>query len=357
MNRCFVAAIAAVAAIGMTWSTTFAQDGATRPKRERPRLERPERPDRPDKGERATRPGRDMGKNLLDTLIKELKLTADQAKQLAQAVEAQKQAVQNWDKEHGAEAAKLRQQIDDARKAGEREKVRDLMEQARKLAESRKALHENFMKQLEDVLTKEQMEKARGFFAQNRPLTPATGAIGFERIKAAIAQIDLGDDQKAKIEEILKAARTEAEKTDGLEAKAKIWRDAFDKIRTDVLTEEQRKTLAEVKPPGMPELEKLLEKLNLTQDQKGKIQDIVQDARKKAAQAKGDELKAIWQAAHKKILDDVLTPEQRKQLQDFRKEGPEKLKEGVREKVRERREKRGPRDATPAKPGEVTADV
>jgi Spy/CpxP family protein refolding chaperone len=55
------------------------------------------------------------------------------------------------------------------------------------------------------------------------------------------------DEQKAKIKEIMDAAREDAAKAEGPEAKMKIAKEAFEKVKTAVLTDEQRKKLEEWK--------------------------------------------------------------------------------------------------------------
>ena len=59
--------------------------------------------------------------------------------------------------------------------------------------------------------------------------------------------LGLTDDQKAQIKTIQDKAKADAEKADTQEAKMTIWKAAHEQITTKVLTEEQRKKLAEMR--------------------------------------------------------------------------------------------------------------
>ena len=121
------------------------------------------------------------------------------------------------------------------------------------------------------------------------------------------AGLNLTDEQKAQVKEILDAAHEKAKAADTPEAKRDIMKAAHEKIRNTVLTEEQRKKMDEKradqagggKGPFGAGLMERLEKLNLTADQKEKVRAILEDA-------------------HKKIINEVLTPEQRDQLTENR---------------------------------------
>jgi Spy/CpxP family protein refolding chaperone len=58
-------------------------------------------------------------------------------------------------------------------------------------------------------------------------------------------KLNLTPDQRAKVKEILKAAHEQVAAAPDRAAKMKIRRDAFEKIKTTVLTDVQRKKLAE----------------------------------------------------------------------------------------------------------------
>ncbi|RPI62062.1 MAG: DUF3826 domain-containing protein, partial [Planctomycetaceae bacterium] len=242
-----------------------------------------------------------------DRLVKELALTEDKQKQVSQIFDTQKQAVENWQKENGDKLKDIQKQIADAKQAGDKDKLKDLQQQRAKLVESRVALHENLMKQLGDVLTPEQLAKAKTILGQ--------AADKVVDVMGAIHQLNLSDDQKNKITEIMDKARADAEKATEPADKAKIMKDAIEQIRSTVLTDEQRKKLQgmlkDKGPDAGGEFPGIM-KLDLTEDQKTKILAVTATAREDAAKADTPKAKRdIFQAARQKILSEVLTPEQK----------------------------------------------
>ncbi len=75
--------------------------------------------------------------------------------------------------------------------------------------------------------------------AKDHPRAARMGKLGKE--------LSLTDEQKAKVKEIMKQARAEAKNAADKAEKAKIMKAAFEKIKTDVLTEDQRAKLGEIK--------------------------------------------------------------------------------------------------------------
>ena len=98
--------------------------------------------------------------------------------------------------------------------------------------------------------------------------------------------------------------------------------EAFAKIRDTVLTDEQRKKLEEMRkrfmrrpsPGGLAPRE-----LNLSDEQRKTIKEIIADARGRATEADSHEARReIFRAAHKKIVEEVLTDEQRTKAKELR---------------------------------------
>lgn len=126
--------------------------------------------------------------------------------------------------------------------------------------------------------------------------------------------LELTDAQKAKIKEIVTAAKADVQKATDKAAKMAIWKAAREKIRTDVLTDAQREKLAGVHRAMM--LHRLGRELGLTDDQKTKVKDILKTAHADAIKATDKAAKqAVWKAAFEKIKTDVLTADQRTKLQ------------------------------------------
>lgn len=162
-----------------------------------------------------------------------------------------------------------------------------------------------------------------------------------EMAAGPLAKLNLTDDQKAKIKEILQAAREQAQKAEDPKAKLEAFKAALETIKTTVLTDEQRKEIGDAKGKLGERLGKLRERLgqgkaatgegagkfsgpaadkfNLTDDQKAKIKEILQAAHQQAQQA--TDLKGKLQAlksAIETIRTTVLTDDQRKQLEDMK---------------------------------------
>ncbi|HAU36642.1 MAG TPA: hypothetical protein DCX07_02860 [Phycisphaerales bacterium] len=265
----------------------------------------------------ASRPGREDAHPgaRLQNLIKELGLSDAQAPQVRQILETHRQAVENWRKEHGQAVKALGEQIEAALKAGDHEKAKTLREQLSKEMASRKELHENLLKQLSGVLNEDQMKKVRERFqerlqerrqGEDRPRRP---------VLDALMAAGLTDEQKAQAKKIMDDAHAKAKEAQNPEEKARIIRDAIEKVRTEVLTEEQRKKLADAREQGR---KKMAEALGLTDEQQKKLEALREDFRKKFEAAKTpDEKKAVAEE-HRKALEQLLSPEQLKKFQEMR---------------------------------------
>ena len=95
--------------------------------------------------------------------------------------------------------------------------------------------------------------------AADQPAAPGPQARPQRGGHMMFSGLNLTEDQKAKAKEIMDAARAEAAKATDPKAKGDIMRAAMDKIRTTVLTDEQRqkaeqmmRTRREGRPPGPP---------------------------------------------------------------------------------------------------------
>ncbi len=139
--------------------------------------------------------------------------------------------------------------------------------------------------------------------------------------------LNLTEDQRSQIKAIRNETKKDLADATTDDEKAKLKKAEHEKIMS-VLTDEQKKTLSEHrKNVGGNPLIGLVKQLNLTDDQKAQIKQILQQA-KQDAQAATDKSakKQIMQDAFKKIRDTVLTDEQRKKLQElianFKKDHP-----------------------------------
>lgn len=240
---------------------------------------------------------------MLEQMKANLNLTPEQVTQIQKMVDDQKAAVAAWEKENGEKMRELREKA----RGEDKEVAKSAGDEMRTLMQSRMQLGREFMTKIESVLTEEQRAKARELLQQRM-------GGRFDVIHAIKTSLKLTDDQKAKVEEILKGARGEDGKPNPEAMKA-----AIEKIKSDVLTEDQRKQLAEMEKQAMrnhegPGLQEQLKNLKLTEDQQKQVDSILAEARKKAEGAEGDARREIMREAGKKIITEVLTEEQRKEF-------------------------------------------
>lgn len=183
------------------------------------------------------------------------------------------------------------------------------------------------------------------------PPRPQNGGLQFamlQRVRKAVDELKLSDEQKAKIDKIFATAESELKEArdsanGDRQAIAQKARETFNKLRTDLLPlldEDQKQQLREKLQTAaqrggdlVTRLRGAMEKLKLTDDQKKKVRDLFEDVGKQArdlrdkAQAGDqdarDKFRTLMQDTRQK-LGDILTEEQRQKLQDLlRPSGPD----------------------------------
>lgn len=283
-------------------------------------LEKPAAGDRSPRGERVKGEAEKLQK-----VLRDLNLTEAQQKQADQILDTHRQAAVNWMKEHGDDLKAAKAKLEAAQKTNDPAKLRGAREAMAKASANRLDQREALLKQLSEVLTKEQMDKVRAAL----PARPEARA---DRPLAMLERLGLDDKQKERVRAILAAAGEAASKPDG-EPRRKALKEALEKIRTTVLTDDQRKKLDAMKPPAASEpasraakgdvfaaLQKLRETLKLTDDQKAKIDGIVKTTKENIASAKGGDAKRTALRDGWKKIEEALTPEQKAVLEKWRKE-------------------------------------
>jgi len=341
---------------------------------------------------RAARQRQRMGR-----LLEALDLSEEQAAQVRQILETHAQATSNWRQEHGEALKAAQQELRKAMRDRDPEAIQAARKKLRDLHASRKGSTQELLKQLDEVLNDEQMKTVKRFLrAAGGPRPLLRGLAGLElsdRQKAQIKEImdaahkqaaeaegrkakkeimeaarkkvsevltdeqreklaarrkagrpgdlrglDLTDEQKAQVKEIMQAAREQAAEAEGREAKMEIYKAARKKIAEDVLTEEQRKQVGQRRMrQRRVVVGRALGEIALSDEQKEQVQEIMQAARKKAAEAEGREAKReIYRAARAKVAE-VLTEEQREQLREMRQERREKMRDRMRARRGRRR--------------------
>jgi len=278
-----------------------------------------------------------------ERILKELNLSEDQQKQVQQIMSTQRQAQKNWRNENQAALKDLQKQLQDAKDSGDKDKIKAANQGIEKIEQSRKALHENVIKQLKDVLTPDQLEKARKFMQEGREQDGEVhpGMRVLDRLKG----LDLTEDQKTQARAIFDAARKKADALTDPTEKQLIMKVAREKIETDVLTDAQRLHVRRLESANA--FLEVVRKLNLSDDQKKQIRGIIDDAKTQADKAQTDrEKKAIHLQAFKRVHDTVLTQPQREQLKEMQKNA----RDG-RGRAGDRGLGRGPRPGAASGPG------
>ena len=240
-------------------------------------------------------------------LVKELNLDEAQQKAVRQATNTYAQALKNWQAEHGEEFKALMKEIREVGRE-DREKLRPLREKQRKLFQDRGQLGQAYYKQIMDVLNEDQKVKFRRIIREiNRP-DPIT------LLRSALRRLGLSEEVSKKANGILTAAQADAKKVDDPKAKAEIMKKAVAAVKA-LLTEQQKARLERMMQAqarqrgahaGVPGI---LGRLNLSADQTRQVKEIMSGVQ-------GDPAKR--REAWRKVINDVLTPEQHEQLQKLR---------------------------------------
>jgi Spy/CpxP family protein refolding chaperone len=293
--------------VGLLAGPILAQADAPRPEGPRPEARRG--PGMGDPAERA--------KMIYERLIKELKdlgLTAEQEAQVKTIFDSAQQAQANWMKDHAEELKAAQAKMDEARKSGNEKAMQEARDAFGKVMESRKETEDNMWKQLAGVLNEKQLEKAKEILRSPMGMRRAPG----EALKEALGKLDLSEEQKTKVNEILEAAKAEADKIQDPRERFRALEGVVDKVKA-VLTPEQKTKLDELLRAGRgPGMGGPMAALNLTEDQKKQADEIMKAAREKAEKAEPDARREVYRAAMQEIADKVLTPEQKKQWEEMR---------------------------------------
>jgi len=297
MKKHIVLAAVAVLVAGVT--ATMALAGEGQESRERHR------------GNRRKAAGKHPGANpkaVFDKVLKSLELSEEQAQRVEQIWTTHRQAVENWTKEHQGQFKELYAQTRKAKEDKDTEALRAVREKMRKLTESRKRVAEDLFKQLGGVLNDEQMAKVR------RAMHHRGVARRPNRMMAAFKDLDLTEEQKARMKAIREETKGLLEKAKTREEKGKILRESFSKAG-EVLTEEQRRKLKELIKRQRRQHDPLAG-LDLTTEQKKQVEAIRKEMREKMADAKDREARLAIHKEMREKIGQVLTDEQKKQLRE-----------------------------------------
>ncbi|NLW86874.1 MAG: hypothetical protein GXY38_08370 [Planctomycetes bacterium] len=158
--------------------------------------------------------------------------------------------------------------------------------------------------------------------AQDEPKTrPARGEGDRPRMREGMggpfAGLDLTEEQREKIKDIQEEGRKQAKEAKTPEDRAKIRQETMAKVR-DVLTDEQKEKLDEAMIPMLNRRGPFAQ-LNLTDEQRAKIREIMSQAQEDASEAKTPEERRKIMADAMEKTRNVLTDEQKEKLAQMRK--------------------------------------
>ena len=259
--------------------------------------------------------------NVIKDTVAKLGLTDDQSKQVNDLIaKFQADMKANYEK-NGDALRQLETDIKAAKEAGDKAKIQDLQAQRAKLLPDMRAKTEDLVKQIKSILTDEQGKKFDAALKeafQKQPGPPPPGGI-VERILKQADTYKLTDEQKSKIQDLLKAYQDAMKNAQGADGE-KTRKDLGAKLLTDVkalLTADQvamAEKMFAPPPPREAGLAKALSQLTLTDDQKAKLADLkgkLQDAMKNAASK--DDRRALGQK-YMQDVENLLTADQKDQV-------------------------------------------
>lgn len=258
----------------------------------------------------------------IEKLIESLELTGEKEAKVQEIFKTHRQEMADWRRQNKARREVLRKALKEAREA-----LQNIRGRMRELAVERKQRHEKLLTQLQAELSEEQIAKVKKHFARiwrHRRAGRFPGAHRWAgRFPGTLRKLDLTDEQKEAVKKILGEAKAQAKEAESPKAKAKIMRAARDKIASEVLTAEQREKLAAMpKCCAKGHKGRMFVGLDLTDQQREQIAEIRKDAGEKAKAAETrQEKRKIMRAVREKIVQEILTDEQRKQLREKRGHG------------------------------------
>jgi Spy/CpxP family protein refolding chaperone len=259
-----------------------------------------------------------------------LGLTDDQSKQANELIAKFQADIKAGFEKNGDALKQIETDMKAAREAGDKAKMQALQAQRAKLLPDMRAKTEELVKQITTILTEDQAKKFSAAVKEafQKPAGPPPPGAIVERILHA-ENLKLTDEQKVKIQDLFKAYQDAMKNAQGPEGKA-TRNELGAKLLADVkalLTAEEVAMVEKMFAPPPPRgvgLDKALNQVNLTDDQKKTLADLrskMQEAMKNATTK--DDRRALEQ----KFMQDVenlLTADQKNQVRKIMEAGREK---------------------------------
>lgn len=163
---------------------------------------------------------------MLDAL-KQVGLSDEQKTKIDAIMVAHRKAVTEFQAAHKDELTAIRQEIRTARQNKDAAALKAAKDKLQPIMQQRFTMDQDFRKQIGDVLTPAQKEQVQKIVA--------------DRFMARVTKrLDLTADQQTKVRDILTKAHEDAKAAPTPEARREIMKTAWEKVRTDVLTDAQR---------------------------------------------------------------------------------------------------------------------
>ena len=165
-------------------------------------------------------------------LVAECDLTDEQKEQVKAKIQATKEAVAQWEQEHGEKAQELQKSMKAAKEAENKDEVKRIGQELKTLMTERRRLQQQTMTGVLAVLTAEQRTKWNGFRL-------------YRQMMMRYKKTGLTEEQTAKVREMANAAAKALGDPSDEKAARKAAAALRDKVEQNVLTAEQREGLGE----------------------------------------------------------------------------------------------------------------
>lgn len=259
-------------------------------------------PERPRERQRDRPARRQALRATYEAVLAQLNLDAAQQARTKQILDTNTQDMNNWNKQYAEDLGNLQRQRAQAREQKDEKKLALLDAEVAKINKEREKLQDRLHGQLLEVLKGEQNEKFVLGVLGNRRLQMSQG----RRIRLALKVIALDKTQQEKAGKIVDAAEAEAAKITDRRQQGAPLRRAVEELKTKVLMDEAKsKKLDQLLQAGR---RGFLAGLNLSAEQQKKADDIL------AAARQAEDRRGAMREAMEKIRNEVLTEQQREQL-------------------------------------------
>jgi len=267
-----------------------------------------------------------------DRVMEELNLPADKAPAVRKILDDNYKALTEWIAKVDPEVVKLQAQmraIHGSSDAKTIEQAQAAMKRYRQLQAEMTEKISSALEPLGKVLTAEQVAAARSILLPQPAARPSPQRGMPDNPFHLLAKLNLSQEQVGKVGQIMDAARA-AKQKDKSSTPVNYDSQAWQRIVKEVLTDDQRAKLAAASTEAAHRRMALaiLGGLELTDEQTAKVDAIWKQAYEAAGKKPQDRID-IYSKAQDKIVDEVLTDAQRKQLQANRGGAPHPVPPGM----------------------------